>query len=141
VSFTAGAIAAIAFALALILNWKGKGPKLIIPLMLIAGLGASGLLGRILDGIAGLILTAVGSGTQAAMGVAVPVIGVVAMGVIVWFDMRDGDPAIFTQVLALLFPPACMAVGGPAAALIDWALQVLGALDPFLAELWNSLGV
>jgi hypothetical protein len=113
-SLSFGGIAAIAFGLALLFVYKKVWPKAVNWLMLIAGLGLVGVIGRILDRFAGLLVGITDAGTRAVFGVAVPIGLVILFGVYLYLHLRPRGhpPTKLTKWIALVFPSVLVTVGG-----------------------------
>ncbi|MEQ7008441.1 hypothetical protein ABN028_19905 [Actinopolymorpha sp. B17G11] len=134
------AIAAIALVLSAIANWKNKWQKWILPLDLIAGLGLAGGIGSALNQAAGAVVDAGTSATSMILGVGVPVVIAIALGVIIYFDMRDGDPSYLTQGMTLVYPSVCTITGGFFAVLVSFGIAGLAMIATFVGALLSSFG-
>ncbi|MEQ7125333.1 hypothetical protein ABN034_12510 [Actinopolymorpha sp. B11F2] len=140
-SLSLGAAAAIAFVVALVLVRLKAAPRVVPWLMLIAGLGVAGLLGRLLDKFAGVLETVVGAGTGALFGVAVPAALAVVCAVYLFFHLRPrgAKPTKLTVVTALVFPSVLASLGGAFAGLAVVASGFLGAVGDTLGSLFGDV--
>ena len=140
-SLTLGAVAAIGFAVALVLMRKKAWPRAVPWLMLVAGLGVAGLLGTLLERFAGALERVAGAGTAAVFGVAVPVLLAVVMGVYLFIHLKPkgAPPTRLTAVTALVFPAVLAAMGGAFAGLAAVAGGVLGAVGQTVGSLFTDV--
>jgi drug/metabolite transporter (DMT)-like permease len=110
---TAGAIAVIAFAIALLLKSAKKAPKTRVVLMLLAGFGIGGILGSFLARFGRFLAHATEVGTSRLFGVGVPVLLVIVM--VVWLvlqmEPKNSTPHDRAMWVALLLP-AVLAISG-----------------------------
>lgn len=134
-SFSIAAVAAISLALAILFQMRGKFPKAQIPLMLVAGLGLTGLLGQLLSRSASMLQNMAGVATSKVFGVGVPVLLVLIVALIVFFDLKDGSPSKGSLVLAILLPSLCVLAGGVFGMVAGMGRDGVGAMGPFFSSL------
>lgn len=139
--FASGALAAIAFVLALMLRRHKRAPKTQVLLMLLAGFGLGGVLGHLLAK-AGALISHLGTvGTAKLLGVAVPAIVVIALlfELIMQLHPKNKSPHRSTVWLALLLPAVLATAGGVWAGLGVQADSVLSSLGTGAEALASSL--
>jgi len=127
--FSGGAVAVIAFGLALLLlykrNWRPS--RIVVVLMLLAGFGLTG--GIVGDGIlaaARALGTAASTATAKAFGVGVPIALLVLAIAWVVIDMKDRVITIPTPWIALAIPTLMVALGGMYVGIGGEALSAIG---------------
>lgn len=135
------AVAVIALAVAGVLTWKSKLPKTVALLTLVAGSGLShGFLGGLLHKFAGWGVHLVGTFTDAAFGVAVPVVlAVVALIVYVMWPRHSAGR--MTAGIGLVLPMLVAYLGGAAGSLAGSGVHVISAaVGRALAALFGGGG-
>lgn len=126
------AVAVIALAIAGVLVWKHKMPKIVALLAVVAGSGLqSGWLGQLLHAGVNGVASMVGSLTNAAFGVAVPaVVAVVALIIYVHDMWPRHNAGHLTAALGFVLPTLITYLGGAAGSLsgsgVDMVSSVIG---------------
>lgn len=139
-TLSTAAIAVIALVVALVLRRSGKAPKVVPWLMVVAGLGVTGLLGGLLADFGGFLVSLVGSTTAAVFGVAVPVLLAVVLVVSLVIGMHPkGSPSKSTPWLAFLAPVVFAASGGVFARLAAAGNSALASAAQLVTNLLSGL--
>lgn len=128
-SLTMGAVAALAFVIALGLMFKKFGKKAVPWLMLIAGGGLAGVLGAVLT----KLITGGINGFSSAVGVVLGAGSVGGLLVIAWLTIillphmkpKGQPPTRFTPWIAFSYVPVLVAVGGIFSALAGLSQNVV----------------
>lgn len=137
------AIAVIALAIAGVLTWKHKMPKIVALLTLVAGGGLqTGWVGRMLEAGVDAVAALVGSATSAAFGVAVPAVVAVVALIIYVHDMWPRHSAgRVTAGIGLLLPTLIEYLGGAAGSLSGAGVDMVGnAVGRALGALFGGGG-
>jgi hypothetical protein len=114
VSLSAAGVGAIALVVSLILM-KMKASKSLVPwLMLIAGFGVIGLVGRVIDRVAQGATRGTISASEGLLGIGVPALLAIGMSIVLYLQMtpKGPSPTRVTPWLALVFPSVLYAAGG-----------------------------
>lgn len=137
------AVAVIALAIAAVLTWKHKMPKIVALLTLVAGSGLqTGWVGRMLGAGVDAVAALVGSATSAAFGVAVPAVVAVVAFIVYVHDMWPRHSAgRVTAGIGLLLPTLIEYLGGAAGSLSGSGVDMVGnAVGRALGALFGGGG-
>jgi hypothetical protein len=117
----------IALAVAAVLLWKDRLPKITALLMLAAGAGITGgVIGRLMQRGVDWAAGWVGQLTSQAIGVAVPAVLAVVFTVLFIHDMWPHHPATrVTAVVAFFVPVLAVGLPGAAGSVLSSALDAL----------------
>jgi hypothetical protein len=140
-SLSFGGIAAIALMLALLFVYKKVFPKAVPWLMLTAGLGLIGIIGRLLDRSAGFLVGITDATTRAVFGVGAPIGLVIVMGTYLFLHLkpRGHPPTKLTKWIALIFPSVLVTVGGIFLGLTMTTEGLVAEVSQVVGELVDSI--
>jgi hypothetical protein len=138
-----GVLSAAAFVVALQLHREKVFKRLVPWLMLIAGLGLAGALGKLLGLFAGLLERLSTTGTKAFFGIGIPWIVAVVMLIHLVLHMnplkRGKGPDAPTPWVALLFPSVLAVSSGILAIFNGWTGDTFQQFGTISAQLFNDL--
>lgn len=122
------AVAVIALAIAGVLTWKHRMPKIVALLALVAGSGLqTGWVGQMLDAGMDGVASLVGALTSAAFGVAVPAVVAVVSLIVYVHDMWPKHSAgRVTAAIGFLLPTLVTYLGGAAGSLSGSGVDMVG---------------
>jgi hypothetical protein len=125
---TSSVTAVIALAIAGVLMWKKKFPKLVAFLTLVAGASITGgLISGWMQATVDWISRIVGAVTSQAFGVAVPAVMTVIMVLVYVLDMwPKHTPTRITAIIGLFLPLVAVAMPGEAGSAISQFITMLG---------------
>lgn len=128
-TISGGAVAVIAFGLALLLLYKRgwKPSRIVVVLMLLAGFGLTGgILGSGILAATRALGEAASTATARGFGVAVPIVLLVIAVAWVVIDMKDRTITVPTPWIALAIPTLMVALGGLYVGIGGEALSTIG---------------
>lgn len=114
-ALTAGGIAAVCAGLAIYLHRRKVWPKTVIILAMLSSLGVSGgILGRFFDWSGEQLGRLSTNATAALFGIGAPIVTVCIMGLALFFALKPKGPGPtkWSVLVAALFVPLCLALGG-----------------------------